>query len=154
MLRTHTNGELRMEHVGQTVTLCGWVQKTRDKGGMLWIDLRDRYGITQLMLEEGKSDPAALALARGLGREFVVAAEGLVVERLAKNDKLPTGDVEIKVSNLRILNPAKLPPFLIEEENWTPLGEREHFGDETFSFGNVRALRNFLLYRDWETVIS
>ena len=116
MLRTHTNGELRMEHVGQTVTLCGWVQKTRDKGGMLWIDLRDRYGITQLMLEEGKSDPSALTLARGLGREFVVAAEGVVVERLAKNDKLPTGDVEIKVSNLRILNPAKLPPFLIEDE--------------------------------------
>ncbi|MHA8080465.1 aspartate--tRNA ligase [Aquirufa regiilacus] len=116
MLRTHTNGELRMEHVGQTVTLCGWVQKTRDKGGMLWIDLRDRYGITQLMLEEGKSDPSALTLARGLGREFVIAAEGVVVERLAKNDKLPTGDIEIKVTNLRILNPAKLPPFLIEDE--------------------------------------
>ena len=116
MLRTHTNGELRMDHVGQEVTLCGWVQKTRDKGGMIWVDLRDRYGITQLMLEEGKSTVEALQIARGLGREFVVEARGVVVERLAKNDKLPTGDVEIKVSEIKVLNPAKLPPFLIEDE--------------------------------------
>ena len=116
MLRTHTNGELRMDHVGQTVTLCGWIQKTRDKGGMIWVDLRDRYGITQLMLEEGKSTPEALQIARGLGREFVVEAKGVVVERLAKNDKLPTGDIEIKVTEIRVLNPAKLPPFLIEDE--------------------------------------
>jgi aspartyl-tRNA synthetase len=116
MLRTHTNGELRMAHVGQEVTLCGWVQKTRDKGGMIWVDLRDRYGITQLMLEEGKSTAEALQIARGLGREFVVEAHGVVVERLAKNDKLPTGDVEIKVSEIKVLNPAKLPPFLIEDE--------------------------------------
>ncbi len=89
MLRTHTNGELRIAHVGQEVTLCGWVQKTRDKGGMIWVDLRDRYGITQLMLEEGKSTPEALQIARGLGREFVVEARGVVVERLAKNDNCP-----------------------------------------------------------------
>jgi len=116
MLRTHTNGELRMGHVGQTVTLCGWIQKTRDKGGMIWVDLRDRYGITQLMLEEGKSTPEALQIARSLGREFVVEAIGVVVERLAKNDKMPTGDIEIKVTGIRVLNPAKLPPFLIEDE--------------------------------------
>ncbi|CAM4187903.1 aspartate--tRNA ligase [Cytophagaceae bacterium 50C-KIRBA] len=116
MLRTHTNGELRLDHVGQEVTLCGWIQRTRDKGGMIWVDLRDRYGITQLMLEEGKSSTEALAMARNLGREFVVEAKGVVVERLAKNDKLATGDIEIKVSQIKVLNPAKLPPFLIEDE--------------------------------------
>jgi len=116
MLRTHTNGELRIEHAGTEVTLCGWVQRSRDKGGMIWVDLRDRYGVTQLMLEEGKSSAEALALARGLGREFVVEAKGTVVERLSKNDKMPTGDIEIKVKELRVLNPAKLPPFLIEDE--------------------------------------
>ena len=116
MLRTHTNGELRLDHVGQEVTLCGWIQRTRDKGGMIWVDLRDRYGITQLMLEEGKSSPEALAMARNLGREFVVEAKGVVVERLSKNDKLATGDIEIKVSEIKVLNPAKLPPFLIEDE--------------------------------------
>ena len=116
MLRTHTNGELRIEHAGTEVNLCGWVQRSRDKGGMIWVDLRDRYGVTQLMLEEGKSSAEALALARGLGREFVVEAKGTVVERLSKNDKMPTGDIEIKVKELRVLNPAKLPPFLIEDE--------------------------------------
>jgi aspartyl-tRNA synthetase len=83
---------------------------------MIWVDLRDRYGVTQLMLEEGKSSAEALTLARSLGREFVVEAKGTVVERLSKNDKMPTGDIEIKVSELRVLNPAKLPPFLIEDE--------------------------------------
>lgn len=116
MLRTHTNGELRITEVGQVVTLSGWVHKSRDKGGMIWVDLRDRYGITQLMFEEGKSSSESLIMARSLGREFVVEAVGEVVERLAKNDKLPTGDVEIKVKSIRILNPAKLPPFLIEDE--------------------------------------
>lgn len=116
MFRSHTNGELRMSHVGQEVTLCGWVQRSRDKGGMVWIDLRDRYGITQLMLEEGKTNPEALQTARSLGREFVIEAKGVVVERLSKNDKIPTGDIEIKISSITILNPAKLPPFLIEDE--------------------------------------
>ncbi|MEA5427137.1 aspartate--tRNA ligase [Arcicella lustrica] len=116
MLRTHNNGELRLTNVNQTVTLCGWVQKTRDKGGMIWIDLRDRYGITQLMLEEGKTPKEVLDLARTFGREFVISATGLVVERLSKNDKIPTGDVEVKVTSLEVLNPAKLPPFLIEDD--------------------------------------
>ena len=116
MLRSHTCGELRLEHVGQPVTLTGWVQKTRDKGGMLWIDLRDRYGITQLSLEEGVSQPEALTLARTLSREFVIKAVGTVIERESKNDKIPTGQIEIKVTSLEILNPAKLPPFLIEDE--------------------------------------
>lgn len=116
MFRSHTNGELRLANVGQEVTLCGWVQKMRDKGGMIWVDLRDRYGITQLMLEEGKTDANTLQIARSLGREFVVQAKGVVVERLSKNDKIATGDIEIKVSSIEILNPAKLPPFLIEDE--------------------------------------
>ena len=116
MLRSHTCGQLRIEDVNQQVTLCGWVAKVRDKGGMIWIDLRDRYGITQLILEEGKSTAALLETSRTLGREFVIAATGLVIERLAKNSKMPTGDVEIKVSSIEILNTSKVPPFLIEDE--------------------------------------
>jgi len=116
MLRTHTCGELREAQIGQTVTLCGWVSKVRDKGGMIWVDLRDRYGITQLILEEGKTTAASLELARKLGREFVIKASGTVIERLAKNDKMPTGNIEIRVEALEVLNPAKIPPFLIEDE--------------------------------------
>ncbi|MFN8358103.1 MAG: aspartate--tRNA ligase [Spirosomataceae bacterium] len=116
MLRTHTCGELRISDVGQKVTLCGWVQRSRDKGGMLWIDLRDRYGITQLILEEGKTPKEILDTARSLGREFVIAASGTVVERIAKNDKIATGAIEIRIEALSVLNPAKLPPFLIEDE--------------------------------------
>jgi aspartyl-tRNA synthetase len=116
MLRTHNCGELRLKDKSNKVTLCGWIQKVRDKGGMIWIDLRDRYGITQLILEEGKTPAAVIETARTLGREFVLQAEGEVVERLSKNPKIPTGDVEIKVSNLTVLNPAKVPPFIIEDE--------------------------------------
>ena len=115
MLRTHTCGELRLTDVNKTVTLTGWVQRTRDKGSLLWIDLRDRYGITQLFLEEGKTETAALDTARKVGREFVLKVEGTVVERLSKNDKMPTGDIEIKVTSIAILNPSKVPPFTIEE---------------------------------------
>ena len=116
MLRTHTCGELRPDHIGQTVTLCGWVQRTRDKGGILWIDLRDRYGLTQLALEEGVESEQVREQARHLGREFVLSVTGRVAERYAKNDKMPTGGIEIRVSTLDILNKAKLPPFLIEDE--------------------------------------
>ncbi|UYZ61668.1 aspartate--tRNA ligase [Hymenobacter weizhouensis] len=116
MLRTHTCGELRPEHIGQPVTLCGWVQRTRDKGGILWVDLRDRYGITQLALEEGVETEQVREQARQLGREFVVQVTGRVSERHSKNDKMPTGHIEIRVESLTVLNPAKLPPFLIEDE--------------------------------------
>jgi aspartyl-tRNA synthetase len=116
MLRTHTCGELRETHIGQSVTLCGWVAKVRDKGGMIWLDLRDRYGITQLILEEGKASAAAIETARKAGREYVLKATGTVVERLAKNSKMLTGDVEIKIESIEVLNPAKIPPFLIEDE--------------------------------------
>ncbi|GAB2791734.1 aspartyl-tRNA synthetase [Hymenobacter luteus] len=116
MLRTHTCGELRPEHIGLTVTLCGWVQRTRDKGGILWVDLRDRYGITQLALEEGVETAEVREQARQLGREFVLSVTGKVSERHSKNDKMPTGGIEIRVESITVLNPAKLPPFLIEDE--------------------------------------
>src|SRR5690606_14555593 len=115
MLRTHTCGELKLSDVNKTVTLAGWVQRTRDKGGVLWVDLRDRYGITQLIFDETSTDPEVLATARKLGREFVVQAEGSVIERLAKNEKMATGDIEVKVSRLVILNPSKVPPFTIDD---------------------------------------
>jgi len=116
MLRTHTCGELRLSDVGKSVTLCGWVSKVRDKGGIVWVDLRDRYGITQLMAEEGREAVSTLTEMRKLGREYVICAQGVVIERYAKNDKIPTGEVEIQLSSVEILNPAKLPPFLIEDE--------------------------------------
>lgn len=116
MYRTHNCGELRLQHKGQEVTLSGWVQRTRDKGFMLWIDLRDRYGLTQLIFSEEKSTPELMAQARALGREFVVTVKGVVIERIAKNDKMPTGDIELEVRELQVLNPAKLPPFTIEDE--------------------------------------
>jgi aspartyl-tRNA synthetase len=116
MLRSHTCGELRISDVNKQVTLTGWVQRLRDKGSLLWIDLRDRYGITQLFLEEGKSDPQLLITARQLGREYVVKVKGTVAERLSKNDKIPTGEIEIKVESIEILNVSKTPPFTIEDE--------------------------------------
>ncbi|MBA4302230.1 MAG: aspartate--tRNA ligase [Cyclobacterium sp.] len=116
MLRTHTCGELRLDHVNQEVTLAGWVQRVRNKGGLIWVDLRDRYGLTQLIFEDGSSDKGLLEKAAQLGREFVVSASGKVIERTAKNDKIPTGSIEIKVSQLEVLNAAKVPPFIIEDE--------------------------------------
>ncbi|MCZ4223859.1 aspartate--tRNA ligase [Pedobacter rhodius] len=115
MLRTVTCGALSLENLGDSVTLCGWVQKSRDLGGMTFIDIRDRYGITQLVFN--MDDNRALCeAARTLGREFVIKATGTVVERSNKNPKMSTGDVEIKISALEVLNAAKLPPFLIDDE--------------------------------------
>ena len=115
MFRTHTCGELRMANVGQEVTLSGWVQRVRDKGALLWIDLRDRYGITQLFMQEGVSSAETMKTAREIGREFVVQAKGVVVERESKNPKNPTGDIELKVEDLKILTTSKVPPFTIED---------------------------------------
>jgi len=117
MFRTHTCGELRLSDVNKTVTLSGWVQRVRDKGSLLWIDLRDRYGITQIFLEEGISTPELLNNARELGREFVIHIEGKVVERESKNPNLPTGEVEVRPMKLEILNASKTPPFTIEEKS-------------------------------------
>ena len=116
MVRTHTCGELRRDHVGLTVTLCGWVQRVRNKGGLLWLDLRDRYGVTQLIFEEGNTTPTLIRQARELGREYVIKVQGLVMQRNASNPHMPTGAIEVQVQTLEILNTAKTPPFLIEVE--------------------------------------
>lgn len=116
MLRSHTCGELRIAHVGKEVVLSGWVQRIRDKGGLMWIDLRDRYGITQLTFEEGKSNADVVEQARKLGREFVIQAKGVVVERYSKNDKIPTGEIELEITELIVLNASKTPPFIIEDD--------------------------------------
>ena len=116
MYRTHTCGELRIENKGQQVTLAGWVQKARKLGGMTFIDLRDRYGITQLVVEADA--PAELVeVATSLGREYVIQVQGEVVERQAKNAKMPTGDIEIKVCGIRVLNKSVTPPFTIEDNS-------------------------------------
>ena len=114
MLRTHTCGELNATHCGQKVTLCGWVQRSRDLGGMTFIDLRDRYGITQLVFNL-ETDKDLCLQARKLGREFVLQATGIVSERFSKNPNLPTGDIEIVVESMRLLNESKTPPFTIED---------------------------------------
>ncbi|MBM3402163.1 MAG: aspartate--tRNA ligase [Bacteroidetes bacterium] len=115
MLRTHTCGELTIADLNKEVTLTGWVQKSRDLGGMTFIDMRDRYGMTQLTFNSD-DDAEMRAQARELGREFVIKVSGKVIERSNKNLKMATGEIEIKVSKLELLNPAKLPPFLIEDE--------------------------------------
>ncbi len=121
MYRSHNCGELRVGDVAKKVTLSGWVQKSRDKGFMIWIDLRDRYGITQLIFDEERTSKDMMQQAQKLGREFVIQVEGEVIERASKNSNIPTGDIEILVTKLNILNSAKLPPFTIE--NLTDGGE-------------------------------
>jgi len=114
MYRTHTCGELRIDDTGKTVTLAGWIQRSRDLGGMTFIDLRDRYGITQLVFNM-ETRPELCIQARKLGREYVVSVTGRVKERDSKNPKLPTGDIEIEAEKLVVLNPSEVPPFTIEE---------------------------------------
>lgn len=116
MYRTHTCGELRIENVGQKVTLAGWVQRSRKLGGMTFIDLRDRYGITQLVLE-ADADAALVETATSLGREYVIQATGEVVERQSKNAKMDTGDIEIRLEAINVLNKSVTPPFTIEDES-------------------------------------
>ena len=115
MYRTHTNGQLRAEHIGQEVTLAGWVQKTRNKGFMVWVDLRDRYGITQLIFDAQRTQKDMMQQAQNLGREFVIQISGTVIERESKNPNIPTGDIEILVSKVTILNASLTPPFTIED---------------------------------------
>jgi len=116
MFRTHTNGELSLKNLNETVTLAGWVQTIRDKGFMIWVDLRDRYGITQLVFDEERTSKDLLEKAKNLGREFVIQVEGKVIERASKNPKIPTGEIEILVEKLTVLNESALPPFTIEDE--------------------------------------
>ena len=115
MFRTHTCGELTQANINEKVTLSGWVSTLRDKGFMMWIDLRDRYGITQIILDEERSSRELFETARHLGREFVIQVTGTVIERASKNPKIPTGDIEILAENITILNASALPPFTIED---------------------------------------
>ena len=116
MLRTTHCGALTLDQLGEEVTLAGWVQKSRDKGFMLWIDLRDRYGITQIIFDEERTPKSVMELAQSLGREFVIQVTGTVIERESKNPNLPTGEIEILAQSLTLLNQAKTPPFTIENE--------------------------------------
>lgn len=116
MYRSHNCGELNSSQINKEVTLAGWVQKSRDKGFMIWVDLRDRYGITQLIFDEQRTDKAVFEKAKSLGREFVIQVKGTVIERESKNPNMATGDIEILVSELNILNEALLPPFTIEDD--------------------------------------
>lgn len=116
MYRSHTCGQLTVAHIGKEVTLAGWVQKTRDKGFMVWVDLRDRYGITQLIFDEDRTPKKMVATAKNLGREFVIQITGNVIERESKNDQIPTGEVEILVTHLEVLNASLTPPFTIEDK--------------------------------------
>ncbi|MFP7658285.1 aspartate--tRNA ligase [Chryseobacterium proteolyticum] len=116
MFRSHTNGELSLKNLNEEVTLSGWVQTIRDKGFMIWIDLRDRYGITQLVLDQDRSSAQLMEEAKKLGREFVIQVTGKVIERVSKNPNIPTGEIEILVEKLSVLNDSQLPPFTIEDE--------------------------------------
>ena len=116
MYRSHSCGQLTANYINQTVTLAGWVQKSRDKGFMNWVDLRDRYGITQLIFDESRTEKTVFELAKTLGREFVIQVKGTVIERESKNLNIPTGEIEILVSELTILNAAITPPFTIEDD--------------------------------------
>lgn len=116
MYRTHNCGALRAADINQEVTLSGWVAKNRDKGFMIWVDLRDRYGITQLIFDADRTEQAVFKMAQSLGREFVIQVTGKVIEREAKNNHIPTGDIELLVTSLTILNESKTPPFTIEDD--------------------------------------
>lgn len=117
MYRTHTCGELRLADAGKEVVLSGWVQRVRDKGTLIWIDIRDRYGLTQLFLQEGVTSAEVIERARTLGREFVIQAKGKVIERESKNPNIPTGEIELQLTELNILNASKTPPFTIEDKS-------------------------------------
>ena len=116
MYRSHSCGELNATHINNEVTLAGWVQKSRDKGFMNWVDLRDRYGITQLLFDESRTEKSIFELAKTLGREFVIQVKGTVIERESKNKNIPTGEIEILVTQMTILNSSLTPPFTIEDE--------------------------------------
>ena len=127
MYRSHNCGELRAPDISKEVTLAGWVQKSRDKGFMIWVDLRDRYGITQLIFDEERTAKDIMSRAKSLGREFVIQVKGKVIERTSKNLNMPTGAIEILVSELTVLNSSKTPPFTIEDE--TDGGLRHRYSD-------------------------
>lgn len=116
MYRSHNCGQLRSSHINTEVTLAGWVQKIRDKGFITWVDLRDRYGVTQLVFDEERTSESIFKTAQKLGREFVIQVKGTVIERASKNPNIPTGDIEVLVNELQVLNISKVPPFTIEDQ--------------------------------------
>jgi len=116
MYRSHNCGELRNSDINKEVKLSGWVQRVRDKGFLIWIDLRDRYGITQLFIDSEKTSKDVIQTVKSLGREYVISVSGKVAERESKNDKIPTGDIEVLVDSISVLNKAETPPFTIENE--------------------------------------
>ena len=116
MYRSHNCGELRISDAGTNVKLSGWVQKIRNKGFLIWIDLRDRYGITQLIINSEKSTKEVLESVKNIGREFVIQIDGEVIKRVASNEKIATGEIEILVSKINVLNSSAIPPFTIENE--------------------------------------
>ena len=117
MYRTHNCGELRKSDINSEVILSGWVQRIRNKGFLIWIDLRDRYGITQILINSEKTPISVIETAKSLAREFVISVKGKVIEREACNDKIATGEIEISVENIEILNKSEIPPFTIEDES-------------------------------------
>jgi len=144
MYRTHTCGELNSSNIGHEITLSGWIQKIRNKGFMIWIDLRDRYGITQLIFDEERTNPELIEKAKTLGREYVIQIRGKVIERSSKNPNIPTGEIEILVSELIILNQSEVPPFTIEDN--TDGGEDIRM---KYRYLDIRRnpIRNNLLFR-------
>jgi len=144
MYRTHTCGELNSSNIGHEITLSGWIQKIRNKGFMIWIDLRDRYGITQLIFDEERTNPELIEKAKTLGREYVIQISGKVIERSSKNPNIPTGEIEILVSELIILNQSEVPPFTIEDN--TDGGEDIRM---KYRYLDIRRnpIRNNLLFR-------
>ncbi len=144
MYRSHNCGELRISNLEQEVSLSGWVQKVRDKGFFIWIDLRDRYGITQLILDKERSSNEIFDLGKTIGREYVINVKGLVIERSSKNPKIKTGEIEALVSELVILNSSKTPPFTIEDQ--TDGGEELRM---KYRYLDIRrpALKNNLILR-------
>jgi len=163
MYRTHDCGSLRASDINKEVTLAGWVQKSRDKGFMVWVDLRDRYGITQLIFDADRTEKSLLEKAQQLGREFVIQIKGTVIERESKNSNIPTGDVEILVNSLEILSESKTPPFTIEDETdggeelrmkYRYLDIRRNPVRENLIFRSQVAMevRNFLAGRDFVEV--
>ena len=117
MYRSHNCGELRISDLTKQVELSGWIQKIRDKGFIMWVDLRDRYGITQLIFDQERTPADVIKLAKTLGREFVINIKGDVIERASKNSLIGTGDIEVLVTDLKILNTSITPPFTIEDES-------------------------------------
>ncbi|WP_292889217.1 aspartate--tRNA ligase [Nonlabens sp.] len=160
MYRSHDCGSLRASDINKEVTLAGWVQKSRDKGFIVWVDLRDRYGITQLLFDEERSQKALIEKAQKLGREFVIQVKGTVIERESKNKNMPTGEIEILVKELEILSVSKTPPFTIEDKTdggeelrmkYRYLDIRRNPVRENLIFRSKVAMevRNFLAGRDF-----